>query len=134
MRHINKYYCLAYSDSLGGSDENVVPPLSRIRITQTGERPANAFVDWHAFESSLSMQTYMRPGNSGRFTASHANACIGRMIEYQVQRRNRQYVPGVPGAWPGEPNDYINMFIEEMKVTETPSSSRDLVSQSLCAA
>lgn len=40
-------------------------------------------------------------------------SCIGKITEYQVQRRKRAWIPGVQS--PGRPNDYINLFLEEMK-------------------
>jgi hypothetical protein len=49
------------------------------------------------------------PGHQGRFAASHALACVGKITEYQVQRRRRTWVPGVQS--PGRPNDYINLFL-----------------------
>lgn len=52
-------------------------------------------------------------GHEGRFAASHALASIGKMTEYQIQRRNRRWIPGVQKH--GQANDYINMFLEEMK-------------------
>ena len=52
-------------------------------------------------------------GHEGRFAASHALASIGKIIEYQTQRRKRRWIPGVQSH--GKPNDYINMFLEEMK-------------------
>lgn len=40
-------------------------------------------------------------------------ASIGKMTEYQVQRRKRRWIPGMQHG--GRPNDYVNMFLEEMK-------------------
>lgn len=38
---------------------------------------------------------------------------MGRIIEYQIQRRERTYIPGIQSH--GRANDYKNMFLEELK-------------------
>jgi hypothetical protein len=53
-------------------------------------------------------------GHQGRWTASHARVCLGHIIEYQVQRRDRNYIPGIMEN-NGRANDYRNMFLEELK-------------------
>jgi hypothetical protein len=71
------------------------------------------------------------PGHQGKFCASHAKAALAIIIEYQNQRRLTLLAPSHPPAsshpshrkriWvpklssAGRPNDYVNMFLEEMK-------------------
>lgn len=112
MRHLSIKYQQAYTSLLAPNGQ--VPETSRLKMSPRGSRPQNPFVELHAFESSLSAQTYMRPEHQGRFTASHANPCLGKMIEYQRQRQGRTYVIGLHQR--PEPNDYVNMFFEELKL------------------
>lgn len=86
---------------------------SRLKMTPDGLKPANPFGDERAFDDALVMNFYPVPGHQGKFCASHAKASIGVILEYQNQRRKRLWVPKVSS--PGRPNDYINMFLEEMK-------------------
>jgi hypothetical protein len=59
------------------------------------------------------MPSDLMAGHQGRWTASHARVCMGRIIEYQIQRRDRTYVPGLQCH--GRANDYRNMFLQELK-------------------
>jgi len=78
-----------------------------------GVKPANPFPDDLAFEEALNMNFHPVAGHQGRFTGSHAVPSLGKIIEYQNQRRMRPWIPGISS--PGRPNDYVNMFLEEIK-------------------
>lgn len=127
MRYLQQKYALAYGDLLSGAgNENVsfgssepnamiskIDPLSKLKMTTDGSKPANPFPDERSYEEALTMSFHPISGHQGRFAASHAVACLGAIVDYQVKRRNRMWVPGVSG--PSKPNSYVNMFLEEMK-------------------
>lgn len=109
MRHIQRKYLLAYKSN---SFEDI-DPCSRLILTQDGTKPANPFQDETQYEESLLMNFYPVSGHQGRFAASHAMQSIGMINDYQNIRKLRPWIPGVSS--PGQPNDYINMFLEESK-------------------
>jgi hypothetical protein len=129
MRYIQQKYAQAYSDS-GGDDPNVViteqDQASKLKMGADGKRPANPFPDERSFDDSLKRQTNRVAGHEGRFAASHALTAIGTIIEYQVQRKSRTWVPNVQHH--GRPNDYINLFLEELKVWLRMHLTKDEVS------
>jgi hypothetical protein len=129
MRYIQQKYAQAYSDS-GGEDPNLViaeqDQASKLKMSADGKRPANPFPDERSFDDSLKRQTNRVAGHEGRFAASHALTSIGTVIEYQVQRRSRTWIPNVQQH--GRPNDYINLFLEELKVWLKNHLTRDEVS------
>ena len=80
----------------------------------SGRKPANPFSCERQFEESLHFEVNPIPGHQGRFCASHAHLSIGKVIEYQKQRKARTWIPGISSS--GRPNDYINLFLEEIKI------------------
>lgn len=116
MRYIQRKYVQAYGQEPGEDINQVIASQndrSRIKMSPRGYHPANPFRDERAFEEALQPSLAPRRGRQGRFAASHAYAAIGRIVEYQIQRKSRTYVPGVSGH--GRPNDYVNLFLEEIK-------------------
>mmetsp|Transcript_31326 Transcript_31326/g.40294 ORF Transcript_31326/g.40294 Transcript_31326/m.40294 type:complete len:261 (-) Transcript_31326:1591-2373(-) len=113
MRYLQQKYLEAYQDARPSGTESALEPLNKLNLTIDGKRPANPFHDVHAWDNALQMPSDLMAGHQGRWTASHARLCLGRMIEYQIQRRNRTYIPGVQAH--GRANDYRNMFLEEIK-------------------
>ena len=99
----------------GGEDYDTViqriDPNSKLRMADAGAKPANPFPNEQAFEESLEVShfagmfaetiptlalfmfipyippTYAVSGHQGRFAASHAMACQGKICQYQIQRR-----------------------------------------------
>jgi len=82
-------------------------------MSTDGKKPMNPFSDERAFEESLQSTYFPVPGHEGRFAASHALASIGKITEYRIRRKKRRWIPGVQTH--GRINDYINLFLEEMK-------------------
>lgn len=69
-------------------------PNSRLKMSLDGKKPSNPFPHERAFEESLTMIYHPISGHEGRFTASHALACLGKVTEYQIQRQKRRWIPG----------------------------------------
>jgi hypothetical protein len=92
-----------------------LPPNSRLRMVDDGTKPANGYSDWNGFEASLDMGTYntLHLVRQGPYAASHALPLIAKAVEYQRQRQARRLVVGVQA--PGLPNDFINLFLSELK-------------------
>lgn len=117
MRYIQQKFAMAYSSSATEDANSVIHSIdvnSKLLMNPAGTRPANPFPDERAFEDSLMINFYPVPGHQGRFVASHAIPCLGVIIDYQNNRKRRPWVPGV--ITPGKPNDYVNLFLEEMKM------------------
>ena len=116
MRYIQSKYAMAYAES-GGDEPNTViteqDPNSKLKLTVNGRKPANPYPDERSFEDSLQFGSNHRSGHDGRFAVSHALTSIGKLIEYQCQRKARKWVPGMQTH--GRPNDYMNLFLAEMK-------------------
>jgi len=115
MRYLQAKYIQSYQSSrpAESSPEDCIEPTSRLRMTANGKGPANPFHDVHAWDAALTMPSDLMAGHQGRWTASHTRLIMGRMIEYQLQRRSRRYIPGVQSH--GRANDCRNMFLEELK-------------------
>lgn len=116
MRYIQLKYAQAYCTGETGEPNTIISDIdgnSKLKMNLEGFKPANPFPDERAFEESLVVNYHPTSGHQGKFCASHAMVSIGAIVEYQIQRKNRLWVPGVSSA--GRPNDYINMFLEEMK-------------------
>lgn len=114
MRYIQSKYAKAYAGGAVDDYDTIIKridPNSKIRMTD--DRPANPFPNERAFEESLEISYTPISGHQGRFAASHALKCQAEICQYQLQRRRRLWVPGLSS--PGKPNDYVNMFLEEMK-------------------
>ena len=116
MRYIQLKYAQAYCTGETGDPNTIIndiDPNSKLKMSVDGFKPANPFPDERGFEESLVVNFHPTSGHQGKFCASHAMVSIGAIVEYQVQRKSRLWVPGVSS--PGRPNDYINMFLDEMK-------------------
>lgn len=89
---------------------------SKLLMTEDMKKPANPFRNIHDYDHSLMLtRLHTRAGgHNGRFLATHAMPAIGAIIEFQLKRSGKTWIPGYSAH--GQPNDYINMFFHEMKV------------------
>jgi hypothetical protein len=130
MRYIQTKFVSAYGGEDQGTDPNRVidsqDPNSKLKMDAAGKKPANPFPHERAWEESLIRNHGRIAGHEGRFAASHALTSIGSLIEYQKQRKSRTWVPKV--SYHGRPNDYVNMFLEELKVWLGRHLTKDEVS------
>ena len=106
MKYIERKYLLAYNN------ESSIPSQSRLLLLSTNI-PANPFVDEAQYEESLNVNYDTFSGDVNEFAVSHALPCVEAVTEYQLERKNRLYIPMVSS--PGHANDYINMFLDETK-------------------
>lgn len=91
MRYIQQKYAEAYGDSgCGDGDPNTIihncDANSKLKMTPEGARPANPFPDERAFDEALTTSFHPSPGHQGKFCASHANASLGVIVQYQKNR------------------------------------------------
>jgi hypothetical protein len=106
MRYIQRKYAMAYGGGVTGEDAGAIihqiDPSSKLLMTDDGAAPLNPYNDESAFDDALIPNFHPVSGHQGRFVGSHAMPAIGCIIDYQTQRRERFYVPGVLN--PGRPN------------------------------
>jgi len=123
MKYIQHKYLLAYNESS-------IPSQSRLLLLSTNI-PANPFVNEEQFEDSLNVNIDFFSGDVNEFAVSHALPCVEAVTEYQLERKNRLYIPMVSS--PGHANDYINMFLDETKQwIITKMTSVGLAYEELC--
>ena len=123
MKYIQHKYLLAYNESS-------IPSQSRLLLLSTNI-PANPFVNEEQFEDSLTVNIDFFSGDVNEFAVSHDLPCVQTVTEYQLERKNRLYIPMVSS--PGYANDYINMFLDETKQwIKTKMTSVGLAYEELC--
>lgn len=129
MRYIQSKYSKAYGTIDTNDPSSIITkidPNSKILMAPDGKKPANPFPDERSYEESLIMNFHPISGHQGRFSASHSLSCIGAIIDYQVKRLTNTYIPGIsPGK--GKPNDYINLFLDEIKTWLRTQLNQDIV-------